>query len=175
MRLTNGQHFPTITASRVGDGEMTLPQSTEGKWTVLLFYRGHWCPYCRQQLMDFQRALEQLHEIGAEVVALSVDPLEKAQETVTKHHLTFPVLYGLDAHDIAQKIGASLNEDPLYLQATGFVLQPDGTIAVSVSSSGAIGRLVAADTINFIKYMQYQTHEQQGVRALPHVSSRPLV
>jgi thiol-disulfide isomerase/thioredoxin len=88
MRLTNGQHFPTITASRVGGGEMTLPQSIEGKWTVLLFYRGHWCPYCRQQLMDFQRALEQLHEIGAEVVALSVDPLEKAQETVTKHHLT---------------------------------------------------------------------------------------
>lgn len=25
-------------------------------------------------------------------------------------------------------------------------------------SSGAIGRLVAADTINFIKYMQHQTH-----------------
>ncbi|WP_255553329.1 hypothetical protein [Ktedonobacter sp. SOSP1-52] len=44
------------------------------------------------------------------------------------------------------------------MQATGFVLQPDGTIAVSVSSSDAIGRLVAADTINFIKYMQHQNY-----------------
>jgi peroxiredoxin len=154
MSLANGQQFPTITASRVGGGEMTIPQSTEGKWTVLLFYRGHWCPYCRQQLIDFQRSLEQLHEIGAEVVALSVDPIEKAQETVEKHNLTFPVLYGLNAHEIAQKIGANINEDPLFLQSTDFVLQPDGKIALSVYSSGAIGRLVASDTIKFTKYLQ---------------------
>jgi len=36
------------------------------------------------------------------------------------------------------------------------VLQPDGKIAVSVYSSGAVGRLVATDTINFIKYLQQQ-------------------
>ena len=106
--------------------------------------------------MDFQRSLEQFHEIGAEVVALSVDPIEQAQQTVEKHNLTFPVLYGLDAHDIARKIGANVNENPLYLQATGFVLRPDGKIAVSVYSSGAIGRLVGTDTINFIKYLQHQ-------------------
>jgi hypothetical protein len=40
------------------------------------------------------------------------------------------------------------------LQATGFVLRPDGTVAVAVYSSTAIGRLVAADTINFLKYLQ---------------------
>lgn len=107
-------------------------------------------------MIDFQRSLEQLHEIGAEVVALSVDPIEKAQETVEKYNLTFPVLYSLDAHEIAQKIGANVNETPLFLQATGFVLQPDGKIAVSVYSSAAIGRLVAADTIKFIKYLQQQ-------------------
>ena len=53
--------------------------------------------------MDFQRSLEQFHEAGAEVIALSVDPIEKAQETVEKHNISFPVLYGLDAHEIAQK------------------------------------------------------------------------
>src|SRR6266849_5906770 len=59
MHLRNGEHFPTITASRVGGGEMTIPQDLAGRWTVLLFYRGHWCPYCRQQLLDFQRAKAQ--------------------------------------------------------------------------------------------------------------------
>ncbi len=71
MHLRNGEHFPTITASRVGGGEMTIPQDLAGRWTVLLFYRGHWCPYCRQQLLDFQRAKAQLNELGAEVVARS--------------------------------------------------------------------------------------------------------
>jgi peroxiredoxin len=154
MRLENGTSFPTITAARVGGGEMTIPRDVAGKWTVLLFYRGHWCPYCRQQLLDFQQAGQQLSEMNTQVVALSVDPLEQAQQTVERQRLSFPVLYGLNAHEIVEKIGASVNEDPTYLQATGFVLKPDGTIAVSVYSSGAIGRLVAADTINFIKYMQ---------------------
>jgi hypothetical protein len=27
MRLNNGEHFPTITASRVGGGEMSIPQT----------------------------------------------------------------------------------------------------------------------------------------------------
>lgn len=154
MRLTTGDLFPSITASRVGDGAMTLPQDLAGHWSVLLFYRGHWCPYCRQQLLDFQRAHEAWEELGVQVVALSVDPLEQAEQTVERHKLTFPVLYGLDALAVASQLGASLNEQPLSLQATGFVLRPDGTVAVSVYSSGAIGRLVAADTINYIKYLQ---------------------
>ncbi len=40
MRLNNGEHFPTITASRVGGGEVTIPQDLAGRWAVLLFYRG---------------------------------------------------------------------------------------------------------------------------------------
>ncbi len=53
MSLANGQQFPPITAARVGGGEMSIPQDVAGKWTVLLFYRGHCCPYFRQQLIDF--------------------------------------------------------------------------------------------------------------------------
>jgi peroxiredoxin len=154
MRLSNGEHFPTITASRVGGGEMSIPEDLAGRWAVLLFYRGHWCPYCRQQLLDFQRERAQLNELGAEVVALSIDSLEQAQQTVERHRLTFPVLYGLDAREVAEAIGAFINEHPPYLQATGFVLRPNGTVAVAVYSSSAIGRLVAADTINFLKYLQ---------------------
>src|SRR5437588_9805096 len=154
MRLHNGERFPTITAPRVGGGEMTIPQDLAGRWAVLLFYRGHWCPYCRQQLLDFQRERAQLNELGVEVVGLSVDSLEQARQTVERHRLTFPVLYGLDTREVAKMIGASINEEPLYLQATGFVLGPEGTVAVAVYSSSAIGRLVVADTINFLKYLQ---------------------
>ena len=154
MRLSNGERFPTITASRAGGNEMTIPEDLAGRWAVLLFYRGHWCPYCRQQLLDFEHARTQLNELGAEVVALSVDSLEQAQQTIERHRLGFPVLYGLDAHQVAKTIGASINEDPLFLQATNFVLRPDGTVAVVVYSSSAIGRLVAADTVNFLKYLQ---------------------
>jgi hypothetical protein len=38
-----------------------------------------------------------------------------------------------------------VHRDPLYLQSTGFVLDPVGNVMVSVYSSGAIGRLVPED------------------------------
>jgi peroxiredoxin len=154
MGLATGELFPTITAARVGGGEVTLPQDVAGQWTVLLFYRGHWCPYCRQQLLNFQQALPELQEIGTQVIALSTDSAEDAQQTVERHRLAYPILYGLDVHEIADKLGAFINAERPYINATGFILRPDGTIVVSVYSSGAIGRLVPADTINTIKSRQ---------------------
>ncbi len=42
MRLKNDQQFPTITALKVGGGEMTIPADLAGSWAVVLFYRGDW-------------------------------------------------------------------------------------------------------------------------------------
>ena len=42
MQLKNNQLFPTIVASSVDGGEMTLPADLAGNWGVLIFYRGHW-------------------------------------------------------------------------------------------------------------------------------------
>jgi hypothetical protein len=43
---------------------------------------------------------------------------------------------------------------PTYLQSTGFVLDPDGRVLVSVYSSGAIGRLVPDDVIGLVRYQR---------------------
>ena len=107
-------------------------------------------------MADFQGKIEQLSEIGTQVVALSVDSEEDAQKMVERHTLTYPVLYGLDAREMVSTIGASINEEPLYLHATGFLLRSDGTIVLGVYSSGAIGRLVADDTTGLTKH--YQKH-----------------
>ena len=66
--------------------------------------------------------------------------------------------YGLDAQTIAAEVGNYLSDGsdgkPTYSQATGFILTPDGKVAVAVYSSNAIGRLNAADTLGLIKYAQ---------------------
>jgi len=41
-----------------------------------------------------------------------------------------------------------------YLQSTGFVLDPQGKVIVSVYSSGAIGRLVLDDVIGLFRYLR---------------------
>lgn len=56
--------------------------------------------------------------------------------------MTFPVGHSADAAAINEGTGPFVNTDPVHPQSTGFVLDPDGNMIVSVYSSGAIGRLV---------------------------------
>ena len=42
----------------------------------------------------------------------------------------------------------------MYLQSTGFVLDPAGDVIVSVYSNGAIGRLVPDDVVSLVRYLR---------------------
>ena len=95
-----------------------------------------------------------LAALGAKVVALSVDDEMTAAALVAKHKLAFPVGHSADAQKVAAATGAYVNDHPRYLQSTGFVLAPDGTVLTAVYSSAAIGRLVAGDVAGFIRYTQ---------------------
>jgi peroxiredoxin len=153
-RLQPGDRFPNLTIQPVGGAPLDLPDALAGAYGVVLFYRGSWCPYCNAQLRAFQRAEKSLTELGIKVVALSVDDESTTADLVAKHHLEFPVGHSADARKVAEATGAFVNEDPQFLQSTGFVLDPEGRVLVSVYSSGAIGRLVPEDVIGFIRYLQ---------------------
>ncbi len=105
----------------------------------------------------FERALPRLHEAGITVVAASTDPLEKAQETVREHSLTFPVGYGLPMKETAAVLGTFYEERRHILQGTGFVVKPDKTIVVSQYSSGPIGRLVWQDILGLVQLYTKQS------------------
>jgi peroxiredoxin len=151
-RLTNGQTFPSVSVPAVGGGTISLPDDLAGSYGVVLIYRGSWCPYCNAQLASFSRAREALAEAGAAVVALSVDDEATAAALVEKHRLGFPVGHSADADKVSALTGAYLNDDPHYLQSTGFILAPDGSVLTAVYSSAAIGRLVVDDVLGFIRY-----------------------
>ena len=120
----------------------------------MLFFRGVWCPYCNAQLRAFQRASDSLGGAGIKVAALSVDDEPTTAQLIAKHGLTFPVGHSADARAIAELTGAFVNPDPVYLQSTGFVLDPAGKVIVSVYSSGAVGRLVPEDVLGLVRYLR---------------------
>ena len=120
----------------------------------MLFYRGAWCPYCNAQLRAFERSGQALADAGIRVAALSVDDKQATAALVAKLNLTFPVGYGAVAPAVAALTGAFVNPDPVYLQSTGFVLDPMGNVIVSVYSTGAIGRLVPEDVIGLVRYLR---------------------
>jgi peroxiredoxin len=152
--LHPGDIFPELTLTVPGGESVMVPGAFAGQFSVLLFYRGSWCPYCNAQLRAFQRADERLADVGVRVAALSVDDEATTAALIAKYGLTFPVGYGADARKIAELTGAFVNPDPVYLQSTGFVLDPEGKVVVSVYSSGAIGRLVPEDVTGLVRYLR---------------------
>jgi peroxiredoxin len=155
--LHPGDPFPPLTIAATDDRALTLPDALAGDFGVVLFYRGSWCPYCNAQLRAFQRAGQALADNGIRVAALSVDDQETSAALVEKLKLTFPVGYGADARAVAGLTGAFVNPGPVYLQSTGFVLDPAGKVVVSVYSSGAIGRLVPDDVVGLVRYVREHT------------------
>ncbi len=45
--------FPDLTLTVPGGQTVLLPESFAGRFGVVLFYRGSWCPYCNAQLRAF--------------------------------------------------------------------------------------------------------------------------
>jgi peroxiredoxin len=152
--LQPGDRFPTLSVALPAGVTLSLPDALAGGFGVVLFYRGAWCPYCNAQLRAFQRALDSLAEVGAKVVALSVDDEAATAELVARHGLTFPIGHSADPNATSVATGAFVDPERGFLQSTGFVLNPDGHVVVSVYSSGAIGRLVPDDVVGLIRYLR---------------------
>ena len=155
--LYPGDKFPALAVTLPGGDSLQLPDTLSGRFGVVLFYRGSWCPYCNAQLRAFQRARDGLAGVGAEVAALSVDDEATTADLIARLGLEFPVGHSADARAVAAATGAFISDDPLFIQSTGFVLNPAGEVVVSVYSSGAIGRLVPEDVIGLIRYLRERT------------------
>jgi alkyl hydroperoxide reductase subunit AhpC len=103
-------------------------------------------------LADFQALKQELEAEQISVIAGSVDEKEKAKEIVDKIGITYPVAYGLSFEEVSRITGAFYEKERKIVHATGFLIRPDKTIAVASYSSGPIGRLVARDVLNLVRF-----------------------
>lgn len=157
--LQNGQRFPHLEIPAVGGGVLDLPQDLAGSYAVVLIYRGHWCPFCNEQMASFAGATEALEKEGIKVVAFSVDDEATTKEFAVKHNIPFKMGHSAKLETIVAATGCYQSEHPQrgrFLENTGFVLAPDGTVINAVYSSRAIGRLVPNDVLRLVAFMKSQ-------------------
>lgn len=62
------------------------------KPTVLVFYRGGWCPYCNRQLAELATFEAQFISLGFQILALSTDAPERLTATATKNTVAYRLL-----------------------------------------------------------------------------------
>jgi peroxiredoxin Q/BCP len=110
------------------NGKLHTLQEYRGKWLVLYFYPKDDTPGCTQEACAFRDDLNQITELGAQVVGVSVDDTASHAEFAKKYHLPFPLLADKTT-ETAERYGALLN---LWLfkfaRRYTFLIDPKGNI-----------------------------------------------
>lgn len=90
--LQVGEFIPDIMLRTPEDTQVNLMPVVQEKPTVIIFYRGGWCPYCNRHLSAMQQTEDELLALGFQILAISPDRPEKLSETIGKDHLTYQLL-----------------------------------------------------------------------------------
>ncbi|MBI5607905.1 MAG: AhpC/TSA family protein [Deltaproteobacteria bacterium] len=86
--LAVGARLPAATLSDDAGKPFALADRTTDKAWVLVFYRGHWCPYCRAQLSEMQSLLADFTKAGVGVAAIAGEGAEDSAPLRQKLGLT---------------------------------------------------------------------------------------
>lgn len=77
---------------------------------IIVFYRGHWCPFCNRELTALQDSLKLLQSKNANVIAISPELPLYIQKTMEKTDVSFPILSD-KGHAIMDAYGVTTNLD----------------------------------------------------------------
>lgn len=150
-KLTTGSQFPNMMVNLTGGGVINLPADMDGKYNVVLFYRGHWWPYCRRQLVGFENEKATFKDLNIKVFAASVDPEDKAQEVANE--VSFPVGFGA-GEEHRDLLGSWWEDRRGLIQPSEFIIDSSGKVVMSSYSSGPLARIEAQDVIKMINFLE---------------------
>ncbi|QIZ77726.1 peroxiredoxin-like family protein [Ferrimonas lipolytica] len=130
--LLNGMEVPAITVQNSDGKSLSLNQLMEKKPSLVLFYRGGWCPFCNAQLAGLQQIEAELEALGVQVLAIAPELPENLKEGEGKGNYQL-----LSDHNLEATIGFGL----------GFTLSGPSNIAYKAKFGD---RLKLSDSGNVI-------------------------
>ncbi len=90
--LLIGETPPDLQVQDALSNPIQLHTLLKAKPTVLIFYRGGFCPYCNTQLSEMQRIEQDIVEQGYQIVAVSPDSPDNLQNSLRKNKLNYLLL-----------------------------------------------------------------------------------
>ena len=99
-----GETLPNAYFQNAEGEPVQLKAILEEKPTVLVFYRGGWCPYCNVQLSGLVEIEKDILRLGYQIVAISPDDFKNLQSTIENNNAKYKLLSDPNGEFI-QKIG----------------------------------------------------------------------
>ena len=108
--MLTGTTIPDASVKSTVGESVRLLDIVKEKPTVLIFYRGGWCPFCNKHLAQIQQIQDELVEMGYQIVAVSADQPEYLQESIEKHDLDY-TLYSDSPMNASTAFGLTFKVD----------------------------------------------------------------
>ena len=108
--LKVGDAIPDVKLRTEEDKEVSLRKLVSEKPTVLIFYRGGWCPFCNRHLQSLVGIEKDLQDAGVQLLAISMDQPSKLRETPNRDKLGYRLLSDSDAN-AAKAFGIAFKVD----------------------------------------------------------------
>lgn len=92
------------------------------------------------------------------VAAASVDPIDNVRSLREGLRVGFPMYAEVDAAAVSAATGAHIHTgNKTFLHATGFLVNPEGTVINAVYSTGPIGRFTASEILRKVRFEMDKT------------------
>ncbi|MBP6057892.1 MAG: peroxiredoxin [Nitrosomonas sp.] len=124
----------------------------QGKWLALYFYPKDDTPGCTKQACSFRDGLQELTDLGADVLGVSVDDSNSHIAFAKKYHLQFPLLADTTTETTARYYSLINLGVIKFARRNTFLIDPQGKIArIYLSASAARN---STEVIEDLKYLQ---------------------
>lgn len=90
--LAVGDKVPDGTLVTLEGKKIQLWALVAQKPTILIFYRGGWCPYCNLQMGQLVKIEPELQKMGYQILAISPDKPSKLKVSLDQHHINYSLL-----------------------------------------------------------------------------------
>ena len=123
------------------DGKDFRLADQKGSKVLIVFYRGHWCPYCMAQLKDLAASKAKFDKLNVKIVAISADSRELARkvwEKAVKQQFTVlsdPELKVIQDYGLFQEQG--INKDDTAIRTSVLVDEKGIEVFRRVSKTAA--------------------------------------
>lgn len=111
--LLAGEQIPVLQLPKSSGEMFDLNKSVSETPTILVFYRGGWCPYCSKQLAGLQEIEKDLIKMGYQVIAISTDSPDNLSKTLDKEKLSYTLLSDADLN-AAKRFGIAFKSPKNY-------------------------------------------------------------
>lgn len=80
--LLNGLTIPAVSLTAADNKAVALTELVQQKPSVLVFYRGGWCPYCNAQLAALRDIEPRLNQLGYQIIAITPDSVASINKSL---------------------------------------------------------------------------------------------